>query len=480
MDFAANGPRGGEMVQAAESSSTKPARFQALTALAESEFRWFMAGNMAFFMAMQMQFVLRGYLAFELTRSAGSLGLIALAMGMPMLIAAPFGGAIADRMNKRTLLIITQSGAAIASVMIAVLIIGGWIEFWHLLVVSLVTGMIFSFNMPARQALVPQLVPRHKLMNAISLQMGGMTFTQIASPAVAGLLIGPFGAGWVYAMTAVLFCMATYTEFHLPKHGMTAQANAGPMLTDMRAGFTYVFGHPLIRVLMLTGFLMPLLGFPVQQLLPVFAREVYGRGPEVLGMLAAMTGVGGLVGAAISANMDKKPRKGLLLLGGAALTGVSLLGFALAPNLAVAMIGLALAGVGQMLFQATHSAVIQTTVAPEIRARVMSLMMMTFGLMPLGVLPITAAADTYGAPNAVAVAACLFLATMALVFIFVPGLLRLRIDALSRAELSPVRAAEMVAQGKITQAEADRMTGVGGGRPAAEAAGQAEAVETRG
>jgi MFS family permease len=169
--------------------------------LHERDYVSFFAGNVSFFMGMQMQFILRGYLAYELTNAASALGVLSASIAVPMLITAPFGGVIADRVNKRTLLIVTQTLTAIASLVVSVLILADMIEFWHLIAVSLVTAVLFSFNMPARQALVPQ----HLLMNAISLQMGSMNLTRIIAPAVAGLLIGPIGVGYVYLITSVLF-----------------------------------------------------------------------------------------------------------------------------------------------------------------------------------------------------------------------------------------------------------------------------------
>jgi MFS family permease len=136
------------------------------TSLKEPEYAWYFAGNIAFFMGMQMQFVLRGFLAYDLTDSAVALAWISIAMALPMLIGAPFGGLIADRVNKRMLLMVTQTISALASLVVAVLIITDQITFTQLVAISLITGVVFSFNMPARQALVPSLVPQHKLMNA--------------------------------------------------------------------------------------------------------------------------------------------------------------------------------------------------------------------------------------------------------------------------------------------------------------------------
>lgn len=429
------------------------------TSLGEREYAWFFAGNLAFFMGMQMQMILRGYLAFDITGNATSLGWIAASVAIPMLLVAPFGGVTADRMNKRTLLIVTQSLAALASFVIAFLIIVELIEFWHLVSISFGTGLLFSFNMPARQSLVPALVPQHKLMNAISLQMGGMNVTRIFAPAVGGLLIAPMGVGWVYALTTVLFVIAVASEFHLPKAGMVSQEARKAFFVDLGDGFRYIAREPTIRLLMTAALVMPLFGFPVQQMLPVFAEDVFHKGGVGLGLLAAATGVGGLAGAMIAANLESQPYKGRLMFIGGLLMGTFTLAFAASSMFLLALVFLASMGVGQMLFQATNNTVIQAMAPAEVRGRVMSVMMMSFGLMPLGVVPVTIAADRIGAPTSLAISACFLLGSLVLLWGLSPRLRQLRLDVFEKAELSAVRAAELVAQGKLTREEADRLMG---------------------
>ena len=166
-----------------------------LASLSERDYAWYFAGNMAFLMATQMQMILRGFLAFDITGTASALALVSVAVAAPMLLVAPFGGLVADRVNKRNLLIASQFVAAVTSAIVSLLILTGAIAVWHLVVSALVTGAIFAMAMPARQALVPQLIPQQKLMKAISLQMGGMNVTRIAGPALGGLLIAPMGIG---------------------------------------------------------------------------------------------------------------------------------------------------------------------------------------------------------------------------------------------------------------------------------------------
>jgi len=423
--------------------------------LGEREYAWYFAGNIAFFMGMQMQFVLRGYLAYELTDSALSLGIIALSIALPMLFVAPIGGVVADRVNKRRLLIVTQSVAAMASAVTALLIIAGVIEFWHLVATSLITGFVFSFNMPARQALVPNLVPKHKLTNAVSLQMGGMNLTRIIAPALGGLLIGPIGAGRVYIITVALFALATASEFRLPTHGMSASAVPKSFREDFFGGFVYIKSDRTVGLLIVAAILMPLFAFPVNQILPVFAEDVFGQGSTGLGLMLSMTGVGGLAGAVISANMEKQPQKGRLMFIGGVVLGIATLAFGLAPFFVFALVALVVNGIGQMLFQATNNSSVQALVPADVRGRVMSVLMMSFGLMPLGVIPVTLATDQWGGRAAVTALSFIMMAALGGFFLASKEIRNLRIERATRADLSPVQAATLVAQGKLTQAEAD-------------------------
>ena len=152
--------------------------------LREREFVWFLSGISAFFTGMQMQFILRYFLAWELTQSALSTTLLTLPIALPFLTITPFGGVIADRFNKRTLLIVTQSASAVVSVVTTLMVFFGWMTYEYLFFLSFASGAIFSLNGPARQALVPLLVPQHRLMNAVSLQMGSQNLTRFIAPAI--------------------------------------------------------------------------------------------------------------------------------------------------------------------------------------------------------------------------------------------------------------------------------------------------------
>ena len=430
-------------------------------ALAERDYAWFFASNLAFSMAISMQFILYGFLAFDLTGSAKALGAVAAANAAPTLLIAPFSGAIADRVHKRLVLAVSQAAAIGASTTLGVLVISGEVRLWHVLAVAMVIGLVMSFNMPARQALVPQLIPRQKLMNAISLQMGQMNLSRIIAPALAGLLVSPLGLGWVFIVSSGLFFGATLFEFKLPKHGMTGHQGSGSFLAEVKEGFSYILRNKTLRLLLAANILIPMFAFPVQQTLPVFAKDVFDKGPAGLGLMAAMTGVGGLVGALIAANMDRQPQKGRLMLAGGAVMGTLYMAFALSPSFAVALPLLAIAASGQMLFMTTNSTVIQATISADMRGRVMAIMSMSIGLTPIGVVPVTIAVDEFGAPTAIAVTSMLMLLLLGAIFWLFPSLRQLRLEAPKSVRLSPVQAAEMVADGRLSEAEAAKLTGTG-------------------
>ena len=428
-------------------------------ALRERDYAWFFAGNAAFFMAMQMNILLRGYLAFQLTDKASALGLIAMSVAVPLLLVSPFGGMLADRVNKRTLIAAGQSVIVAVNFVIAILILSGSIQFWHLVLGAIGTGVVISLAMPARQALVPQLVPQHMLMNAISLQMAGMNLTRIIGPALAGLLIGLLGVGVVWSLSVGLYALAVVTLLPLPKHGMVARGTRRSVGEDLTGGFRYILATPLFRLLILTAMVMPLFAFPVQLILPVFADDVFEGGAGSLGLLMAATGVGGLAGALIAANLDHVPRKGRVMFAASLLMGVCFIAFALAPGFLLALLFLAAGNVGGMLFMATNNAILQAKVPDELRGRVMSVLMMSFGLMPLGVLPLTVAADLIGARAAVAISSATMLVVLAAIFTLSRRLRDLNVEALGQADLSPAQAARLVAEGVLTQEEADRRSG---------------------
>jgi MFS family permease len=427
--------------------------------LSERDFAWFFAGNLSFFIATQMQFVIRGYLTFELTDSAAAIGYVTAASALPMLLASPMGGVVADRLNKKRLLRVTQAAATATAGTIGVLVLTDLIEFWHLLIAGAASGLMFAFNMPARQAIVPQLVPRHKMMNAISLQMGGQNLTRVVAPAMAGGLVAPLGVGWVYILVAIFFSAPLISEWRLPDHGMTTvRRTSARAHEDFAEALRYIRRDGLMVRLLVLGLVFPLFAIPVYQILPVFAKEVFDAGAAGLGLLAASTGLGGVGGALLVAAMSRYEHKGRLMLLSGVWLGLLYIAFAGLDVLAPAALVLALGSVGGVVMQTTNNTVIQATVSEEVRGRVMAIVMMSFGLMPLGVIPLAYATDAFGAQTALAGSAVIMLALLLGLFLLSPSLRNLRVAAGAKAQLSPARAAQLVAEGKISEQRARELT----------------------
>ena len=429
------------------------------TSLSERAYAWYFAGSFAFFMGMAMMLLLVNYLAFDLTGAAWSLAVISGSAGLVLLITAPFGGVFVDRLDKRRLLVAVECGATAVGLLITVLILRDLIAFWHLALAMPVMAGLFGFIQPARHALVPSLVPEHKLANGISLEMGGSTLTQIIAPAFAGAMIAPIGTGWVFAITTGLFALAATTDTQLPRHGLVGNENPGRIREDFVGGLRYVQSHPTVALLLVGALIVPLFGFPVQAMLPVFAEEVFDRGAVGLGLLAAMIGVGGLIGALTSAQMDRQPRKGLLMVIGSGVMAPFMLAYAVAPVFILALVLLAAMAAGQMLYQATNNTATLTLLHAEVRGRVMSIQTMSWGVMPLGLVPVAIGTDLIGARAALSIAAGVLMLALFLFFSLAGPVRRLRISPGEHRSLSPVEAANLVARGELSQRDADRLLG---------------------
>ena len=453
-------PGGGRVPNKLRRFATLP---ETLTSLRERPFAWYFTGSFSFFMAMAMMLLVINFLAFDLTDAAWSLAVVGGTGGLVLLLAAPVGGVYADRLNKRTLLVTTEALAAAFSFLVTLLIITDLVTFWHLATVMPVLAGLFSFIMPTRQAMVPSLVPQHKLGNAISLEMGGSTLTQIIAPAMAGVLIAPIGAGGVFGITSVLFGLAAITDTRLPRHGLVGNQTSGALRKDIVGGFRYIRHHRIILLLLVSSLTGPLFGFPVEAMMPVFAEDVFDKGSVGLGLLAAMLGVGGLVGALISARMDRQPRKGLLLMIGSGAMCVFMFGYSLAPSFLLALALLAGMSTGQMLYSATTATVTLSLLDEGVRGRVMSIQTMSFGVMPLGLVPVALATDAIGPRLALAISASILGVALVLFFALASEVRGLRLARAQEVGLSAVEAARLVAEGKLTEEEAKRRSG---GRPA--------------
>jgi MFS family permease len=391
-------------------------RFRPLRALRHSGFRVLSASMVPHMLAMQMSTVALGYLAYELSGNATTLGLIGLGWGIPMLVLSLAGGVVADRFPRRAILLTTQATVGVSAVLGAVLLLTGVIQVWHIFVIALMQGTAFAFNMPARQALIADIVGSADLPSAIALSNSIMNFTRVVGPPVAGVLIGvpTVGINGVYVLMAALYVIVLLTLARLPRTSAPGRTRRSGW-RDLVDGLRFIAGTPALVGLLALAFAPMFLGMPHQMLLPVFALGLLKAGPEGLGLLNMASGLGALGGSVGVSFLTGGRGQRLAQIGLGLAFGAGLVGFALSTQLIVAALLLAVVGAASAGYMSLNNALIMQVTPREFYGRVMSVYMMTFALMPLASLPAARLADLIGASTTVAGMGVLLVAAIALV-----------------------------------------------------------------
>lgn len=392
--------------------------------LRQPSFRWLWFSLILGSGTMQMEGVASGWLVYELTGSGFALGWVSAGWSVSTLTLSLFGGALSDRLEKRDMIAMMRFGQMLNTVLIIVLVLGGWIQVWHLAVCSLLSGVFFAFMMPAQNALVAELIDRQTLLNAVSLNSVGMGLMGIATAALAGYAIDAWGIGAVYAIVALFYAAMVVLLLKLPRSSNGRPA-ASSVVADMRAGLSYLRTCPIIYPLLGMVLLRGLLAMPYRTMMPKYAADVMGFGAEGLGWLTAARGAGSLVSALVLASLGDFRRKGKLLLMAAAAMGVSIVVWANVPVYAIVLLFLAITdGLGNTCM-VTNQTLLQMSCADAYRGRVMSLYMMMFGVTQLAGMPIGALADAMGIQWVLTLQGLLLTASFAAVFLFMPRLRRL-------------------------------------------------------
>lgn len=391
-------------------------------ALESSDFRHLWFGTLPGTLAMQMSMIARGYVAYDITRSAAAVGFVALASGVPMLVFSLFGGVVADRFPKRNVLLVTNVVQILYAAATAVLVLTGLVQIWHLVLLAAVSGLGIAFSMPSRHTYVAQIVPRERLVNAVALNMAGINFTRIAGPAIAGGLmtiawIGPDG---VFLLMTFMYSYVFLRLLSIRNRGEPVGDSHTSALRSIAMGLSYVRGNAVVFTLLMLAFVPVLLGMPYQQLMPVFAEAVFDAGPAGLGLLMAASGVGALIGSLALASMTGFQRRGLLQMGLGMAFGLSLAAFAFSPSFIVAVGTLMVVGATSAGYQSLNNTLVLDNSDAAYRGRVMSIYMVTHAATPMAVVPIGFLSDAYGAPVTIGIAGLLLLAVIALVGLLHP------------------------------------------------------------
>lgn len=384
-------------------------RLRTFDSLHLAGYRWFWIGLIASFTAVHMQEVARGWLVYELTRSPLALGLVSAAGGISLLIAAPIGGVMADRVDKRKLLFVAQSALVLVTLPIAILITLDKVQLWHLIAAGVVSSAIFAFIMPSRQALLPELVGKENLGNAVALNSAATNLTIFLGPALAGIVVDVAGVDMAYYITGVAYLAVVVTLFKVPP-AKASGPNGNSVWKDMGEGVRYLRGNRLVMLVLLATFVPLFFGMAYRFLLPAFVVDVLGREATALGLLVTATGVGALIGSLTMASLREQSQKGKLLLAATFSFGIGLILFSFTSNYVLALFFMLAVGTSSSSFMTLSNTLVQSEISDEVRGRVMSIYMLGFGVQSISVLPIAALAEWVGVGWAIAAGGGLLIA----------------------------------------------------------------------
>jgi MFS family permease len=371
-----------------------------IRSLRHRNFRLFFSGQSISLIGTWMQRIALGWLVYRLTNSAFLLGLVGFAGQIPTFLLAPFAGVLADRHNRHRILILTQTLAMIQAMVLSFLVLFHLIEIWHVIVLSIVLGIINAFDMPTRQSFMVEMVEEKKdLGNAIALNSSMVNSARLLGPSAAGILIAALGEGTCFLINAISYMAVIVSLFLMKIEKKKVKPRNSKVWQELKEGFQYASNFTPIRDILLIFALVNLVGMPYMVLMPVFAKDVLHGGPSALGFLMGSTGLGALGGALYLAS-----KKSVLGLGKnipiAAITfGLALIIFSFSRLLFFSLGLMLLAGIGQMILMASSNTLLQTLVDDDKRGRVMSFYTMAFmGATPVGSLIAGFLASKIGAP----------------------------------------------------------------------------------
>jgi MFS family permease len=389
------------------------ARFRpAVRALKHRNYRLFFFGQGLSLIGTWAQRVALMWLVYRLTGSKLMLGAVGFASQIFTFLLAPFAGVLADRMNRRALLVVTQTLAMVQAFVLAGLTLSGTIQSWHILALSCLLGVINGFDIPIRQSFVVEMLgSREELPNAIAMNSFLVNGARLIGPSLAGLLITVVGEGVCFLLNGATFLAVLaalvkmrITETHHP-------ARRHHVLHNLHEGFMYTFGFAPIRAILLLLATVSLLGVSYTTLMPVFARDVLHGGPNTYGLMMGAVAVGAIGGAAFLAMRKNVRGLGRVMAVASACFGAALIAFGFSRSLWLSLPLLTAAGFGMMIQFAASNSLLQTLADDDKRGRVMSFYVMAFmGMGPFGALLCGWLAQHFGAPTAVMIggAGCIF------------------------------------------------------------------------
>jgi len=365
--------------------------------------------------AVFMQAVARGWLIYEMTDSAFLLGLTTACMGLPFIFIAPFAGVIADRVDKRNMIIISESVIMFSGTNL--------IQVWHIIASTLCLGIGMAFALPSRQSIIAELLDREHLMNGIALYSMGSNIMRILGPIVAGILVAIIDIGGVFLVSSLMFIFAVYSMLRIGPREVIKRTEKTHPLHDLIEGGRYIGAHKEILVLILVAYMIAILGTNYITLLPIFVKDIFHLEADGLGFMMGAAGVGALISALMVAATGTIKHKGTFLLMACLVYGAGLIAFSFTGISGVATVILLVIGGAQAMCLVMNQTILQSNVERHILGRVLSVYLIASGLQNFSGLPFGAVAEFMGAPLTITLCGAL-LAAMAIALLLAAPRLR--------------------------------------------------------
>lgn len=382
--------------------------------LANHNYRLYFCGQALSLIGTWMQATAQAWLVLTLSGSAAVLGVVVALQALPVLLLGPYAGVVADRVDRRKLMIVLQSVMGLLAAVLAVLALGGWVQVWQVAVLAVLLGLNNAFENPARQAFIHQIVGNDLIRNAVTLNSVLVNAARAIGPAAAGVILAAVGAGWCFAINAASFVAVVVSLWMMRTDEIAYEEPVARAKGQLREGLRYVGGRPTLWVPLVMMAIVGTLAYEFPVSLPVAAREVFDGGPQAFGFMTSSMGIGAVIGGLVVA---ARGTTGLRTLTLAALGfGVTIAITAVVPSLWMAIVALFFVGWLSVSFMSTGNATLQLESEPQMRGRVMALWSVAFmGSTPIGGPIIGAISEYAGARVALGVgaAACFVAAAMA-------------------------------------------------------------------
>jgi len=405
-------------------SSPSPSPFRALR---HRNYRLFFAGWAVSLVGTWMQTVALGWLVLQVSDSAYYVGVVSALGSLPVLLLSLPAGVVADRSDKRRVVLLTQTLSAFQALALAALVWTGRVELWHVAALAALLGVVNAVDIPTRQSFIVELVGKDDLMNAIALNSSAFNLARILGPSVAGVLIGGVGMGACFALNGLSYLAVVWGLLAMRMPAWRRPPVAGGDWHRLREGVRFIAGERRVRAMVLNTTLLSIFGFPYLVLMPVFARDVLRVGATGLGFLMASVGVGAVVSALFVAAFGHRIRKGRLLRWAGPAFGLAVAAFAVTPWTQLAITILVLSGGAMIANNAVTNTLLQTIVPDALRGRVMGAYAFVFvGMAPFGAFQAGWLAEQIGVQAAVAAGGLICLLGSLLLWRLVPEVPRLR------------------------------------------------------